>query len=58
MTARPNARTLAKVKPWRVTEKMEIQNAFKKAKGDKLLAATLLGISKTTFYRKLEKFGL
>ena len=48
-------RTLFKVKPWRETERNEVHKALRKAKGDKLLAATLLGISKTTLYRKLEQ---
>lgn len=43
------------VKPWRETEQNEIVNAMTKANGDKLLAALLLGVGKTTIYRKLRK---
>lgn len=45
----------AKVKPCRDTELNEIAKAMTKAKGDKVLAAALLGIGQTTIYHKLGK---
>jgi len=42
------------VKPWRETQQNEVRRAMKLAKGDKFLAAILLGISKTTIYRMLQ----
>jgi two-component system response regulator HydG len=39
-------------------EKKAILSALKQLKGDKLLAAHLLGIGKTTMYRKLKEYGL
>jgi DNA-binding NtrC family response regulator len=38
-------------------EKQTILNALLKLNGDKLLAARLLGIGKTTLYRKLKEYG-
>jgi transcriptional regulator of acetoin/glycerol metabolism len=35
-----------------------VMNALRETKGDKLAAARLLGIGKTTFYRKLKKYGI
>lgn len=51
-------RLSGKVTPWRETEMKEVRAALRKAQGDKIIAAALLGIGKTTIYRKLEKFGL
>ena len=48
----------SKVATWRKTEGEEIWNALKRAKGKRILAAILLGIGKTTLYRKLKKFGI
>ncbi len=38
-------------------EKQAIQNAIAGLSGDKLMAAKLLGIGKTTLYRKLKEYG-
>ena len=40
------------------TERLEIISAIRLLKGDKLLAARMLGIGKTTLYRKLKEFGI
>jgi DNA-binding NtrC family response regulator len=37
-------------------ERHAILNAVAEAKGDKLLAAQMLGIGKTTLYRKLKQY--
>jgi DNA-binding NtrC family response regulator len=39
-------------------EKQAILGTIRQLKGDKLLAAKLLGIGKTTLYRKLKEYGL
>jgi len=39
-------------------EKQAIVNTIRQLKGDKLMAAKLLGIGKTTLYRKLKEYGL
>ena len=39
-------------------EKQAILNTIRQLKGDKLTAARLLGIGKTTLYRKLKEYGL
>ncbi len=39
-------------------EKQAILKALRQLQGDKLLAAKLLGIGKTTLYRKLKEYGL
>jgi two-component system response regulator HydG len=39
-------------------EKQAILNTIKQLHGDKLLAARLLGIGKTTLYRKLKEYGM
>ena len=39
-------------------EKQAILNTIRQFKGDKLMAAKLLGIGKTTLYRKLKEYGL
>ncbi len=39
-------------------EKQAILNTIRKLQGDKLLAARLLGIGKTTLYRKLKEYGV
>jgi hypothetical protein len=43
------------IKPWRETERREIARVFKIAKKDRVLAAALLGIGKTTMYKKTAK---
>ncbi len=45
------------VVPLLEVEKIAILRAIVKARGDKLLAARLLGIGKTTLYRKLKEYG-
>jgi two-component system response regulator HydG len=39
-------------------EKQAILNTIRMLKGDKLMAARLLGIGKTTLYRKLKEYGI
>jgi two-component system response regulator HydG len=39
-------------------EKQAILGTIRQLKGDKLLAAKLLGIGKTTLYRKLKEYGI
>jgi two-component system response regulator HydG len=39
-------------------EKQAILETLRKLNGDKLLAARLLGIGKTTLYRKLKEYGI
>ncbi len=39
-------------------EKQAIRNTIRKLNGDKLMAARLLGIGKTTLYRKLKEYGI
>jgi two-component system response regulator HydG len=39
-------------------ERDAILGAIRKLGGDKLLAARLLGIGKTTLYRKLKEYGI
>jgi DNA-binding NtrC family response regulator len=39
-------------------EKLTIQKALAKCKGSKLQAARLLGIGKTTLYRKIATYGI
>ncbi len=46
------------VTPLAELEKQAILNTIKQLKGDKLLAARLLGIGKTTLYRKLKEYGM
>lgn len=46
-----------KIVPLATLEKQAIQNALKVTKDDKLKAARMLGIGKTTLYRKLKEYG-
>jgi two-component system response regulator HydG len=39
-------------------ERKAILEAIRHLKGDKLRAASLLGIGKTTLYRKLKEYGI
>jgi two-component system response regulator HydG len=48
----PGIQTIAEL------EKQAILETIQRLKGDKLLAAKLLGIGKTTLYRKLKEYGL
>jgi len=47
----------AKIVPISELEKRTILNTITQLNGDKLLAARLLGIGKTTLYRKLKEYG-
>ena len=38
---------------WRELQKSAIEKAMRATKGDKLLVAALLGVGKTTIYRKI-----
>jgi DNA-binding NtrC family response regulator len=49
---------MPRVTPLAELEKQAILSTIKQLKGDKLLAARLLGIGKTTLYRKLKEYGL
>ena len=46
-----------KIVPIAEMEKIAILDTIRKMKGDKLMAAKLLGIGKTTLYRKLKEYG-
>jgi DNA-binding NtrC family response regulator len=46
------------VLPLAQLEKQAILDTLRKLNGDKLLAARLLGIGKTTLYRKLKEYGI
>jgi two-component system response regulator HydG len=46
-----------KIVPLATLEKQAIKNALEVVKDDKLKAARLLGIGKTTLYRKLKEYG-
>jgi two-component system response regulator HydG len=48
---------MSKVIPMAELEKQTILNTIAQLNGDKLLAARLLGIGKTTLYRKLKEYG-
>ena len=47
-----------RVTPLAELEKQAILTTIRQLKGDKLMAARLLGIGKTTLYRKLKEYGL
>ena len=47
----------SKILPMSELERVTILNAIAQLNGDKLLAARLLGIGKTTLYRKLKEYG-
>jgi two-component system response regulator HydG len=46
-----------KIVPMSELEKQTILNTISQLNGDKLLAARLLGIGKTTLYRKLKEYA-
>jgi two-component system response regulator HydG len=46
-----------KIVPMSELEKQTILSTITQLNGDKLLAARLLGIGKTTLYRKLKEYG-
>src|SRR5258708_33310532 len=52
------ARPDSKIFPLYEVEKQTILNAISNLNGDKLVAAKLLGIGKTTLYRKLKEYGV
>ena len=49
---------MPRVMPLAELEKQAILTTIRQLKGDKLMAARLLGIGKTTLYRKLKEYGL
>jgi len=57
-TAVTPAEGQANVRPLADIERQAILDAIRMLNGDKLLAAKLLGIGKTTLYRKLKEFGV
>jgi two-component system response regulator HydG len=52
-----NGNGSAKIVPISEVEKNTILNTITQLNGDKLMAARLLGIGKTTLYRKLKEYG-
>ena len=52
VSPRPSVKTLADL------EREAILGAIRTLNGDKLQAAKLLGIGKTTLYRKLKEYGI
>jgi two-component system response regulator HydG len=54
---RPNGNGQRKIVPMAELEKQTILNAIAELNGDKLQAARLLGIGKTTLYRKLKDYA-
>lgn len=52
------AEPTGEVVPLAVQERRAILDAIRKTQGDKLTAAKLLGIGKTTLYRKLKEYGI
>jgi DNA-binding NtrC family response regulator len=54
----PDDRSLPEVLPLAVQERRAILDAIRNTHGDKLTAARLLGIGKTTLYRKLKEYGI
>ncbi len=51
-------RTRQEVRCLRQTEEEIIRNALEEARGDKLAAASRLGISKSSMYAKIEQYGI
>jgi DNA-binding NtrC family response regulator len=58
LAAAPASTTEQGVVPIAALEKHAILNTIRQLKGDKLMAARLLGIGKTTLYRKLKEYGI
>jgi len=48
----------ARIQPLETMERRAILTTIRQLRGDKLLAAKLLGIGKTTLYRKLKEYGI
>ena len=53
-----SAKGSSKIVPMAELEKQTILNTIAQLNGDKLLAARLLGIGKTTLYRKLKEYAV
>lgn len=49
-------RLSATVRPWHETEGKQLRQVLTKTQGNMALTALLLGIARSTLYRKLEKF--
>lgn len=58
MTAGSAGSTAGKIVPLAEVEKQTILQALERLNGDKLMAARMLGIGKTTLYRKLKEYGI
>ncbi|HVJ06897.1 MAG TPA: sigma-54 dependent transcriptional regulator [Acidisarcina sp.] len=56
--AQESAAAMPEVTPLAELEKQAILSTIRQLKGDKLMAAKLLGIGKTTLYRKLKEYGI
>jgi two-component system response regulator HydG len=56
-TASTSSEGAPKIIPMAELERMTILNTITQLNGDKLMAARLLGIGKTTLYRKLKEYG-
>lgn len=54
----PETAPIQEVVPLAEQERRAILDAIRKTRGDKLIAARLLGIGKTTLYRKLKEYGI
>ena len=54
----PEPTPTMEVIPLAVQERRAILDAIRRTQGDKLIAAKLLGIGKTTLYRKLKEYGI
>jgi|GraSoi2013_115cm_1033766.scaffolds.fasta_scaffold02428_5 transcriptional regulator of acetoin/glycerol metabolism len=52
------ARNSNKILPLAEVEKQAILNALERFNGNKLVTARVLGIGKTTLYRKLKEYGI
>ncbi len=52
-----NAGSQGRISPIADVEQQAILGAIAQLHGDKLMAANLLGLGKTAFYRKLKKYG-
>jgi len=57
-TTRPQVTLQSGIIPLTEMEKQAIQNALVYTKGDRVMAACLLGIGRTTLYRKLKEYRL
>jgi transcriptional regulator of acetoin/glycerol metabolism len=55
-TSATSGNGVSKIVPMSELEKQTILNAIAQLNGDKLQAARLLGIGKTTLYRKLKEY--